>query len=86
VTFYGKPHLPIFHALETSLATNRLLMVGDSLEHDIAGAAAAGWDTLLVQGGLYANAFADGDHSDVVKALAKEKAAPLPTYMISEVQ
>ncbi len=30
-------------------------MVGDSLHHDIAGAAAAGMDSLLVAGGIHAS-------------------------------
>ena len=29
-------------------------MVGDSPEHDIAGAHAAGWDSLFIHGGLHA--------------------------------
>ena len=53
VRFYGKPHLPVFRAVETALGLPpwRMLMVGDSLEHDIAGAKAAGWDAAFVEGG-----------------------------------
>lgn len=57
VTFYGKPHRPIFDALKTALNANRILMIGDSLEHDIAGASSAGWDSILIQGGLYKSDF-----------------------------
>ena len=51
VHLYGKPHLPIFHALEAMLncVPNRILMVGDSLHHDIHGGANAGWKTLLIK-------------------------------------
>ncbi len=55
VLFYGKPHRPIFDALATQLGARRVLMVGDSPEHDIAGAKAAGWDSLFIKGGLHAD-------------------------------
>lgn len=38
VIYYGKPHRPVFQALSASLKAQRVLMVGDSLDHDIAGA------------------------------------------------
>ena len=56
--------------------------VGDSLEHDIAGAQAAGWDSLLVQGGLYASDFAQADHDAVLASLVTAKACRPPTYSI----
>ncbi|MCH2096456.1 MAG: TIGR01459 family HAD-type hydrolase, partial [Rhodobacteraceae bacterium] len=71
VTFYGKPHPAIFKALQSALNASRLLIVGDSLEHDIAGGCQAGWDTVLVQGGLYAVPFAtDSPARTVLSALA----------------
>ncbi len=78
--FYGKPHRPIFEALRTALDVERILMVGDSLEHDIKGGHEAGWDTLLIEGGLYAAQFSRGDGQDVLEGLCIEKAAPAPTY------
>ncbi|MEM9783623.1 MAG: TIGR01459 family HAD-type hydrolase [Pseudomonadota bacterium] len=86
VVFYGKPHRPVFDAAETALGALRLLMVGDSLEHDIAGAASAGWDSVLVQGGLYAATFAAGEPDTVLAALCHEKATPQPTYRIEALQ
>ena len=82
VTFYGKPHRPVFEALETEFGPGRYLMVGDSMEHDIAGAHAAGWDSLLVQGGLYADRFRDADGETVIAAIAAEKSCDPPTYRI----
>lgn len=84
VTFYGKPHLPVFRAVERALdsAPGRLLMVGDSLEHDIAGGHAAGWRTLFVQGGLAAGQFDGSDPVPVVAALARAEGTPLPDYTI----
>lgn len=56
VLFYGKPHLPVFEALLAQIDPRpaRVLMVGDSPEHDIAGGKTAGWDTLFISGGIHA--------------------------------
>ncbi|MEJ6394820.1 TIGR01459 family HAD-type hydrolase [Gymnodinialimonas sp. 2305UL16-5] len=81
VTFYGKPHVPIFRAVEAALGTTSLLMVGDSLEHDIAGGQGAGWDTCFVRGGLHAGAFT-GDVLTDLTALAGAELAPMPTYTL----
>ena len=53
----GKPDAVIYVAAMASLGGLRpqeVLAVGDSLEHDIAGAAAAGVDSLFVGGGIHA--------------------------------
>ena len=60
--FYGKPHKAIFDVLSDTLRfadPTRVLMVGDSPEHDIAGAQTVGWDSLVVAGGLHADATTD---------------------------
>ncbi len=89
VVFYGKPHQPIFRAVEAAmdLCGARLLMVGDSLEHDIAGAKAAGWDAVLVTGGLHAAAF-DGaaPQAETLSRLAKAEGAPVPDYILPELR
>ena len=75
VAFYGKPYLPIFEALCAQIGLGpkaRFLMVGDSPEHDIAGAAQAGWDSLFITGGLHAGA----DPADLFQHCAK------PTYTL----
>ncbi|MEO1681097.1 MAG: TIGR01459 family HAD-type hydrolase [Pseudomonadota bacterium] len=82
VRFYGKPHRPVFEAVRNALGAERLLMVGDSLEHDIAGAAAAGWDSVLVTGGLYADRFASGNPDEVLDLLLDDGRFPPPTYMM----
>lgn len=84
--FYGKPHRPVFTALEQVFGSGRYLMVGDSMEHDIAGAQGAGWDSLLVEGGLYADRFENGDGNAVVAAIAAEKKCELPTYRIKGIR
>jgi len=86
VRFYGKPHLPVFRAVEAALQLppERLLMVGDSLDHDIAGAAAAGWSSAFVQGGLYAAEFAaSADPIATLVALCRQKGAPLPDFTLA---
>lgn len=84
--FYGKPHLPIFRALEAVLGTGRYLMVGDSLEHDIAGAQTADWDSLLIEGGLYADAFRAGDGQTVLAGLVHAQDVSPPTYRMKEIR
>jgi len=89
VRFYGKPHLPVFRALESALhvSPDALLMVGDSPEHDIAGGAQAGWSTLFIRGGLHAAMFPNDDDAGPstakqIKALFHAEAAPHPTYSL----
>ncbi len=80
--FYGKPHRPVFEALEAALSSRRLLMVGDSLQHDIAGAIGVGWDSVLVKGGLYSADFAAGETDIVLSRLCSETSVGAPTYII----
>ncbi|MEX2420744.1 MAG: HAD-IIA family hydrolase [Actinomycetota bacterium] len=48
----GKPNAPLFQAALASTGGSAPLVVGDRLDTDIAGAAALGWDTLLVYSGI----------------------------------
>lgn len=88
VSFYGKPHLPVFKALEAALDVkpDRLLMVGDSLEHDITGGHGAGWATAFVEGGLYASRFVGRDPEETLKGLVSESGAPTPDFSIPRLQ
>jgi len=59
VFYHGKPHPPIYRMsfeLLDIADPRRILAVGDSLRTDVAGAAAAGIDSLLVTGGILAAA------------------------------
>ena len=75
VIWYGKPHRRVFDAVRNvypEIPGKRFLMVGDSFEHDIVGAAAAGMSTAFVQGGLFAGEFPSGmDRSSVVAAISR---------------
>ncbi len=57
VIYHGKPDPAIFHRAARALGqpeNARILVVGDSLATDIKGAAAAGYDSLLVTRGIHA--------------------------------
>lgn len=88
VRYIGKPHVPIFRAVEAALdlPPEKILMVGDSLEHDIAGAEAAGWDSAFICGGLHAAEFNAGALEDKVAALAQAMATPLPSFTLDTVR
>ena len=86
VIYYGKPHRPIFENLKLMLNAEHVLMVGDSLENDIAGGHGAGWDTLLVKGGLHLKRFSEGDTQEKLKELTSELASPYPTFIIEQVK
>ncbi|MEM1287771.1 MAG: TIGR01459 family HAD-type hydrolase [Pseudomonadota bacterium] len=92
VVFYGKPHAPIFHALcrELSVEPAQCLMVGDSFEHDIAGAHGIGMAAAFVMGGLHAADFRQMDDvATLVNKLAGSVGSQMPDYLVnrlSEVQ
>jgi glycerol-1-phosphatase len=64
----GKPHAPLFEMAAERAGGGRPLPIGDRLDTDIAGAAALGWDSLLVLTGV-------ATRRDLVRA------SPLPTYV-----
>lgn len=55
VRYHGKPHAPVFlRAAELlGLPRDRLIMVGDNRDTDIAGAEAAGMESLLLADGIH---------------------------------
>lgn len=59
VRYHGKPHAPIYQTVFGLLGLadrRRILAIGDGLPTDIAGAAAVGIDSLLIAGGIHAEA------------------------------
>lgn len=86
VTFYGKPHRPIFDRLVADLRVEpaSCLMVGDSLEHDVAGAHGAGMASALVTTGIHARKFAAADDAvAAARSLAAEHVTAPPTHVIA---
>ncbi len=64
VRWHGKPFRSVYDACLSRLNIadrSRILVVGDSLRTDIAGADGAGLDSLFLTGGIHAHEFA-GDH------------------------
>jgi HAD superfamily hydrolase (TIGR01459 family) len=56
VEYVGKPYPAIFHHAVATAATDagaRVVMIGDSPEHDVAGARAIGLSSLLVRTGIH---------------------------------
>ncbi|MFV3130010.1 TIGR01459 family HAD-type hydrolase [Niveispirillum sp. KHB5.9] len=56
VRYHGKPHAPVYRRcfdLLGGVAPSRILAVGDSLRTDVAGANAAGIDSLFITGGIH---------------------------------
>lgn len=63
VIYVGKPHAPIYQAcldLLEDLEPTEICGVGDSLEHDIRGAANAGMGSAFVMRGIHAESFPEG--------------------------
>jgi HAD superfamily hydrolase (TIGR01459 family) len=73
VRWHGKPHPSVYDSCLGLLGISdrtRLLAIGDSLRTDIAGAANAGIDSLLIAGGVHAAEFASGSEIDLGRVAA----------------
>jgi HAD superfamily hydrolase (TIGR01459 family) len=87
VRWHGKPHGSVYAACLGLLGIadrSRILCVGDSLRTDIAGANAAGLDSLLVGGGLHAEelGLTAGRKLDPARVAALLSDRPQPRYVI----
>lgn len=71
---HGKPDAGVFHLARAALGNPdpaRVLVVGDGLDTDLAGAAAAGFDALWVMDGIHAAELgADGKTPDAARVAA----------------
>jgi len=85
VVLYGKPGVSHFAAALRAAGVDdagRALMVGDSLCHDIQGAAAAGLDSLfVVETGVHATDLAEVSGAGVER-LAAAEGVPVPTFVM----
>ena len=91
VRYYGKPNVDVYDLAMAALDVPpaRVLAVGDGLATDIAGANAAGLDSLLITGGLLADALdlAPGAApsaaalDDACRAAGARPTAALPTIV-----
>ncbi len=86
VMYHGKPYAPVYARARTMLGNpdpRRVLCVGDSLRTDIAGANAAGLDSLLLAGGIHKEAFLRMDGTADAEAMmaAAGKQGVHPTWL-----
>ena len=93
VIWYGKPYPKIFAAVQArfpGIDPKRILMVGDSMEHDVAGAARAGWSTAFVRCGIHRDEFPPSAGDDTVlsrlRPLAKLFGGISPDYSLPVLQ
>src|SRR6266700_3699825 len=83
VRWHGKPHASVYDSCLALLGIaerRRILAIGDSLRTDIAGAAGAGIDALLIAGGIHAAEFiADGalDEARIAAAIKASGTNPI---------
>ena len=80
---HGKPHGHIFETALSSLAVARarVLCIGDSLHHDVLGAARVGIGSALVAGGVHREALGDPPDLPTLGSLAAEAGAA-PDYLL----
>lgn len=79
VAYVGKPHRPIFAAALERLGQPdpaRVLMIGDSLDHDVAGARHAGMLALLLRSGVHRDKTRTGPGGLVRKLRGADVPAP----------
>lgn len=72
VVWYGKPNANIFRAVQRTfpdVPVDRLVMVGDSLEHDIAGAQVVGIASAFVRDGIHAKDFAGATSETLINEI-----------------
>jgi HAD superfamily hydrolase (TIGR01459 family) len=80
VHYVGKPHAPVYERCLALLALprERILAIGDSLEHDIAGGAAVGLRTAMITSGIHGPAFDPGNGEALNRAALDELARGAP--------
>ena len=83
VRWHGKPYASVYDSCLDLLGITdrrRILAIGDSLRTDIAGAKAAGIDSLLIAGGVHAAEFTAGgelDQAQIAEAVARSGTRPI---------
>jgi HAD superfamily hydrolase (TIGR01459 family) len=95
VHYIGKPHKPIFqHCIrllqEKDIFPGDTVMVGDTMAHDIMGAAAVEIDTCLVKCGIHWGAFREAksmaDVDKILNVLILQYHNIRPTYLVNMLQ
>lgn len=95
VHFIGKPYKPIFHQCIKILHSNGIypgqtVMVGDTMTHDILGAALMNMDTCLIKNGTHAtffkNAATPADVNKKLNMLISQFNQIKPTYLVDKLK
>jgi HAD superfamily hydrolase (TIGR01459 family) len=96
VLWLGKPHPLIYTVCREALGrwgSRHFLAVGDSLAHDVAGGARAGYDTCFIAGGLHGQDFAASAAPAAREALLQRllqspaaHGAPAPTWALPQLR
>lgn len=95
VTYIGKPHRPIFqHCIKMLQAKNiypgDTVMIGDTMAHDIMGAAAVEIDTCLVKCGIHWGAFKEArsmaEVDKILNVMIMQYHNIRPTYLVNMLQ
>ena len=95
VHYVGKPHKPIFqHCIrllqEKDVYPGQTVMIGDTMAHDILGAAAVNIDTCLVKNGLHNGAFRNchtpTDVDRALNILTLQYHNVRPTYLVDRMK
>lgn len=92
VTSFGKPHKEHFEACVHALGLpkHKVIHIGDSLHHDIAGANAAGIASVLIMGGVHRDEVKCGlgelPSDEVLSKLFATHGGETPTYVVPMLQ
>jgi HAD superfamily hydrolase (TIGR01459 family) len=87
--YIGKPHKTIFRycvSLFDKIIPSRILVIGDSIQHDIAGGVSVDLDTAFITAGIHATAFKPGMTSEqkrkILEQLAQGYGGIRPTWVL----
>ena len=92
VEWYGKPYAAVFDAVRSlypDIPRERFLMVGDSIEHDIAGANRAEFASMLVISGVHEPSLAAKSEKEMlrgIETLAMDFGTGVPDYCIDALE
>ena len=96
VLYHGKPHRPVFDHAADALGLgsegpedrSRVLMVGDNLATDVKGAAAVGFDSLLLADGIDADSLLgpDGGLDEASLKSFMDPAGPSPSWVATRLK
>ena len=89
VYLFGKPEIEIYDYvyLKCNSKKNQMIMIGDSLFNDIAGANKFGIDSLFIKNGIHRKSFSDNFQDiDIIKNIKSDlQTTGIPDYIMDEI-